>query len=133
MLDLVFLVFLLITLFFAFRGAYKETLCNIAMVVGILAAVIGFVVMFLRSPFGNSIPVFLRVFELVFAFSLRFITRHIVKLYDDRIAENERKIQETLSRYTREAPDAKPPVYDDNNFDDPELRFGKGGYTDNKL
>lgn len=133
MLDLVFLVFLLITLFFAFRGVYKETFCNIAAVVGILAAVIGFLVMFLRSPSGNPIPVFLRVIELVFAFSLRFIARHIVKLYDDKIAENERKIQETLSRYTREAPDAKPPVYDDNNFDDPELRFGKGGYTDNKL
>lgn len=133
MLDLLFLIFLVITLIYAFRGVYKETLCNIATVVGTLAAVIGFVVMFLQSSSGNPIPIFLRVIELVFAFTLRFIARHFVKLYDDQIAENERKINETLSRYTREDPNAKPPVYNDSNFDDPELRFGKGGYTDNKL
>lgn len=133
MLDLVFLVFLLITLFYALRGTYKETFCNIAAVVGILAAVIGFAVMFFQNSSDDPVPVFLRIIELVFAFSLRFIARHLVKLHDDKIAEEERMVQKTMSRYTRESADAKPPVYDDNNFDDPELRFGKGGYTDNKL
>lgn len=132
MLDLVFLVFLLITLFFALRGVYKETICNIATVVGILAAIIGFVVMFLQSSSNDPTPVFLRVIELVFAFALRFIARHFVKLYNDKNAENERKLNESISRYTREDPNAKT-VYNDDNFDDPEIRFGKGGYTDSKL
>ena len=133
MLDLRFLIFLLITLFFALRGVYKETICNIATVVGILAAIIGFVIMFFQSSFYDSIPVFLRGIELIFAFTLRYIARHFVKLYNDKIAEEERKTQESISRYTREDQNAKPPVYNDNNFDDPELRFGKGGYTDNEL
>lgn len=133
MLDLFFLVFLLITLFFALRGVYKETLCNIATVVGILAAIIGFVVMFMQSPSNDPTPVFLRVIELVFAFMLRFISRHFVKLYNDKIDEEQRKINESISRYTRDDQNAKPPVYNDNNFDDPELRFGKGGYTEPKL
>jgi len=133
MLDLVFLVFLLLTLFFSFRGVYKETLCNIATVVGILAAVTGFVVMFLKSPSDNFLPVFLRIFELVFAFSLRFIARHFVKLYNDKIEENERKLKETMSSYSRSSPDSQAPVYTDENFDDPELRFGKGGFTDPKI
>ena len=133
MLDLVFLVFLVITLFFALRGVYKETLCNIATVVGILAAIIGFVVMFLKSPSNDPTPVFLRVIELVFAFTLRFISRHFVKLYNDKLDEEQRKINESISRYTRDDQNAKPPVYNDNNFDDPELRFGKGGYTEPKL
>lgn len=132
MLDLVFLVFLLITLFFALRGVYKEAICNIATVVGILAAIIGFVVMFLQSSSNDPTPVFLRAVELVFAFALRFIARHFVKLYNDKIAENERKLNESISRYTREDPNAKA-VYNDDNFDDPEIRFGKGGYTDTKL
>lgn len=132
MLDLVFLIFLVITLFFALRGVYKETICNIATVVGILAAIIGFVVMFLQSSSNDPTPVFLRVIELVFAFALRFIARHFVKLYNDKIAENERKLNESISRYTREDPNAKD-VYNDDNFDDPEIRFGKGGYTDSKL
>ena len=133
MLDLVFLVFLLITLFFALRGVYKETICNIATVVGILAAIIGFAVMFLKSPSNDPTPVFLRAIELVFAFALRFIARHFVKLYNDKIEEEQRKINESVSRYTREDPNAKPPIYNDDNFDDPELRFGKGGYTEPKL
>lgn len=133
MLDLVFLIFLVITLFFALRGVYKETLCNIATVVGILAAIIGFVVMFLQSSSNDPTPVFLRVIELVFAFTLRFISRHFVKLYNDKIDEEQRKINESISRYTRGDQNAKPPVYNDNNFDDPELRFGKGGYTEPKL
>lgn len=123
----------MITLFFALRGVYKETLCNIATVVGILAAIIGFVVMFLKSPSNDPTPVFLRVIELVFAFTLRFISRHFVKLYNDKIDEEQRKINESISRYTRDDQNAKPPVYNDNNFDDPELRFGKGGYTEPKL
>ena len=102
MIDLVFLVFLLITLFFALRGVYKETLCNIATVVGILAAIIGFAVMFLKSPSNDPTPVFLRAIELVFAFALRFIARHFVKLYNDKIEEEQRKINESVSRYTRE-------------------------------
>lgn len=132
MLDLVFLVFLVITLFFALRGVYKETLCNIATVVGILAAVIGFVVMFLQSSSNDPAPVFLRGIEMIFAFSLRFIARHFVKLYNDKVEEEERKTNESISRYTREDPNAKA-VYNDDNFDDPEIRFGKGGYTEKKL
>ncbi len=133
MLDLVFLICLAATLLYALRGAYKETLCSVATVVGILAAVIGFVIMFLRSSSGNVLAAFLRILEFVFAFGLRFIARHFVKLYNDKIEEENRKIRETMSRYTRDDPHVQGPVYNDSNFDDPELRFGKGGYTDKNL
>lgn len=133
MLDLVFLVCLVAALLYAMRGVYKETLCSVATVVGILAAVIGFVIMFLRSSSGDVLAAFLRILELVFAFSLRFIARHFVKLYNDRIEEENLKIRETMSRYTRDDPHVQGPVYTESNFDDPDLRFGKGGYTDNRF
>ena len=128
MLDLVFLVLLIYVCFKAERGEYKETACNVALVIGILAGVVGAAVGIAR---GQGTFVFLNIIVMLMAFGLRFAARHLVKLYiDKQVAETERLERE---QYLRSRGDEHTVYGDDTDFDDEELRFGKGGYTDPKL
>lgn len=128
MLSLVFLALMLTVLIFAFRGEFKETLCTAATVVGIIAALVGLVSGFLTKGAGAA-PL-LNIAVLVFAALLRKTALQFVKLYDDKRREEREKLEAAISRYSRETDQKLDPVYNEDNFDDPELRFGKGGYTD---
>lgn len=131
MLDIVFLALLVVVIYHAMRGKLKETLCDIATVVGIVAAIVGLITAFFQVSSANKAPLFLNIFVLLFAVLLKKTARQFVKLYDDKQREETEKRTAMLSRYTRE--EVSDPVYTDDTFDDPELRFGKGGYTDNDL
>ena len=133
MLDLIFLVLLVIVIIRAMNGIFHEALCNAATVVGIIAAIVGFVTAFFQTVSSNRAPLFLNIFVLLFAVLLRKIARQFVKLYDDKQRMIAEQREAEVSRYTREDEKKRPPVYTDETFDDPELRFGKGGYTDNDL
>lgn len=133
MLDLIFLVLLIIVIINSMNGVFLDTLCNVATVVGIIAAIVGLVTAFLQTKSSDIAPLFLNLFVLLFAVLLRKISRQLVKLYDDKQRMIAEQREAEVSRYTREDEKKRPPVYTDETFDDPELRFGKGGYTDNDL
>ena len=133
MLDLIFLALLIIVIVKSMNGVFLDTLCNIATVVGIIAAIVGLVTAFFQSASSDSAPLFLNIFVLLFAVLLRKIAQQFVKLYEDKQRMLAEQREAEVSRYTREDEKKRPPVYTDETFDDPELRFGKGGYTDNDL
>ncbi|MCM1165213.1 MAG: hypothetical protein NC299_06435 [Lachnospiraceae bacterium] len=128
MLDLVFLALMLTVLIFAFRGEFKETLCTVATVVGIVAAIVGLVSGFLKKGAGAA-PL-LNIAVLIIAALLRMAALQFVKLHEDKEREEREKLEAAVSRYSRDTDKKLDPVYTEENFDDPELRFGKGGYTD---
>lgn len=133
MLDLVFLVLMLIVLINALHGKFKETLCSAAMVVGIIAAIIGLITAFIQNKSYDGVPITLNLFVLVFSVLLPKMAQRFVKLYEDKERANTEKQIKLWKRYSRDIDEDIPPVYTDDDFDDPELRFGKGGYTDNNL
>ena len=133
MLDLVFLVLMLIVMINAVRGKFLETVCNVATVVGIIAALIGLISAFIRGKSYNPAPFVLNIILLLIAVSLRRFAMLFVKQHEEKVREEEAKMLAIATRYSRDSAEGKPPVYTDESFDDPELRFGKGGYTDNDL
>ena len=133
MLDLVFLVLMLIVMINAIRGEFKETVCNVATVVGIIAAIIGLITAFVQVKASNTAPLVLNLIVLLFAVLLRKFAQQFVKLYEEKERVREEKRLAISTRYSRDIDKDLPPVYTEENFDDPEVRFGKGGYTDNNL
>lgn len=122
---------MVLVIYKAMHGVLAETLCNFAIVVGIISALIGIV----SSILGNAglDKLLLNIFVLIFAACLKLIARQFVKLYKDKEAQEAEKRRAEFERHTRAESDAVSTVYNDDNFDDPEIRFGKGGYTDTKL
>lgn len=130
MLDLAFLVIGIYVFIKANNGEYKETACNIALVVGILAGLTGCIVAISK---WDGVFATLNMIVMLMAFGLRFMARHLVKLYHDRELEREEALQREIYLHSRFDNLNQKPVYTDDTFDDEELRFGKGGYTDPKL
>ncbi len=124
---LVFLVVFIITLTKAVRGNYSETLCNVACALGIVSSIAGLAVGFFTDM--PDVVAILYIGIMIFSFFIKRIARQFDNLYRrqleeelDRIAQEERR-----NAYKNE----KPPVYTDDTFDDPNLRFN-GEYTDVK-
>lgn len=129
MLDLAFLILLIYVIVNANKGIYKETACKAGMVVGLIAAVVGCMVAIAKGDFKFAL---LNLIVAGMSFGLPFAARHLVKLDLDRqVEEFERYEKERQMREWKN--DRILSGYDDDNFDDEELRFGKGGYTDPKL
>ena len=133
MLDLVFLVLMLIVMINALRGEFKETVCNVATVVGIIASIIGLITAFVQVKASNTAPLVLNLIVLLFAVLLRRFAQLFVKQYEEKERAREEKRLAIATRYLRDTDKDLPSVYTEENFDDPEIRFGKGGYTDNDL
>lgn len=127
MLDIAFLVLMIYIYVKATKGEYKETACNIALVIGILAGVVGCVIAITRNDFKF---LFLNIIVMLMGFALRFVARHVVKLYNDKQAQLTAEYERDMQRRSRFNTD---PVYSDDDFDDEEKRFGKGGWTDNDM
>lgn len=132
MLNLIFLILMVIVLYKAMHGDLADTLCNFAIAVGVIGALIGIVSVIL-SKSATSAALFLNIFVLIFAACLKLIARQFVKLHNDKEERAAEQLRAEFQRYVRTEADAVPTVYNDDNFDDPEIRFGKGGYTDPKL
>ncbi len=98
MLDLVFLVLMIITLVKAIKGDYSELLCNISLVVGILAGIFGIISAF----FGNISESFsmgmLNILVIIIAFALRPAAKHFAQLYQNKLDEQQRLIEEEIER-----------------------------------
>lgn len=130
MLDLAFLAVAVFAIYKANKGEYNETACNIAMVVGIIAGVFGCVVGITK---GQGMFVFLNVIVICGSFGLRFAAKHLAKLYVDKIAAETEAWEKEARDHARFSDPDKKPVYTDDTFDDEELRFGKGGFTDQTI
>lgn len=132
MLNVVFLILMVIVIYKAMHGELADTLCNFAIAVGVIGALIG-IVSAILSKSAASAALFLNIFMLIFAACLKLIARQFVKLYNDQEEREAERRHAEFERYVRTETNAVPTVYNDDNFDDPEIRFGKGGYTDDKL
>lgn len=131
MLNIVFLILMIIVIYKAIHGELAETLCNFSMVVGVICAAIGIVVAVLGKS-HNPAMLILNIAVLVYSVCLKKVARHFVRLYEDKVAREEEMLRADMERYVRTEANAVPIIYNDDNFDDPELRFGSGGYTENK-
>lgn len=129
MLDLTFLALMIYVCVKANKGEYKETACNAALVVGILAGLVGCVIAITKDDFKF---LFLNIIVMLMSFALRFVARHFVKLYTDKQAELTAEYERDIRLHSRFS-DKIATGYTDDNFDDKELRFGKGGWSDNDL
>lgn len=125
-----FLVLLIYVCVKADKGEYKETACNIAMVSGILAGIIGCTYSIAKN---DGIFVFLNIIVMAMAFAVKFVAKLLAKLYLDKQAALFEEYERDRYLHSSFDDENKKPVYTEDNFDDEELRFGKGGYTDPKF
>ncbi len=98
MLDLVFLALMVITLVKAIKGNYNELLCNISLVIGVLAGTLGIISAFfgdINQPFLMGI---LNVLVIVIAFFLRPAAQHFAQLYQNKLDEQQRLIEKEIER-----------------------------------
>lgn len=123
MLDLIFLILMIVIIFKANKGEVNETMCGVALVIGILAGILGLV----QAFFLNNGPIWiLNLAVMLIAFFLKRIAKHFAGLYNEKMDEITRigeKYRKTQERYPQ---DDEKPVYTDDNFDDPNIRFGGG-------
>lgn len=122
MLDLVFLILMIVIIVKANRGEVNDTLCNVALVIGVLAGILGLVQAFFLK--GSSIWG-LNLLVMLFAFVLKRVAEHFAKLYNKKIEEIEEEYRKAQERHSRDFDNDKT-VYTDDNFDDPNIRFGGG-------
>lgn len=120
MLDLIFAVLMVVVIIKANNGEVNYVLCNVALVVGVLAGILGLVQAFFLE--GSSFWI-LNILVMLFAFILKRVAEHFAKLHNQKIEEIEEEYRKVRERYSR---DSDKTVYTDENFDDPNIRFGGG-------
>ncbi len=96
MLDLVFLALMIITLVKAIKGDYNELLCNISLVVGILAGILGIISAFFGDVSESFLMGLLNILVIVIAFVLRPVAQHFAQLYQNKLDEQRRLIEEEI-------------------------------------
>ena len=124
MLDLIFLVLFIVVIVRANKGMVNETLCNVALVFGVLAGAAGLIQAFFIN--GSSVPWELNIVIIIMAFVLKRAAYYLAKLFRDREDEDLRQYQKSTERLSRYNDKDKPSV----NFDDPNVRFGGGDGSD---
>ena len=120
MLDLIFLILFIIIIVRANKGMVSGTLCNTALVIGVLAGIIGLIQAFFAE--GGDYFWVLNIIVILIACALKRVAYHFAKLYRDREDEIERQYREAAKRYSRFDYENKASV----DFDDPNVRFGGG-------
>lgn len=129
MLDLAFLIIMIYVIYHANKGVYKETACNAGVVVGLLAAFVGALLAMTKGDFKFAL---LNLIVALMAFALPYAARHLAKLYLDKQVEILEQYEKERQMRSRSS-DKILTGYGDDDFDDEELRFGKGGFTDPKM
>ena len=120
MLDLIFLVLFIIIIVKANKGIVNDTLCNVALVIGVLAGIAGLVQAFFIKGSGNFW--IMNIIVMLIAFALKRAAQYLAKLYRDREDELARRYRKATERISR---------FDENkqasiDYDDPNVRFGGG-------
>lgn len=90
MLDLVFLVLMIAVLLKSLKGDFNLTLCSVATVVGVIAAIVGIITAFFSNEANSYGLGFLNILVLIIAFLLKPAAKHFAKLYQNKIDEETR-------------------------------------------
>lgn len=122
MLDLIFFVLMIIVINKANKGEVNDTLCNVALVIGVLAGILGLVQEFFLKE--SSVWI-LDIVVMLFALVLKRVAMHFAKLHNQKIEEIEEEYRKAQERHVRDFDNSRT-VYTDDNFDDPNIRFGGG-------
>lgn len=126
MLDLIFLVLMIIVLVQANNGKVNAILCDVALVIGIFAGVIGLInAFFIR---GQSLFWTLNIVIMLMGLFLRKVACRFADLHDQRINEYQEKYREWKKYHSH---DNSNEMYSDIDYDDPEVRFN-GSFNENK-
>ncbi len=120
MLDLIFVVLMIVIIVKANNGEVNDTLCNVALVIGVLAGILG-VVQTIFSSNGNSLWG-LNILVMLFAFALKRVAQHFAKLHNDKIAQIEEEYRKANIHHARD----NDPNSGSVNYNDPNVRFGGG-------
>ncbi len=120
MLDLIFAVLMIVIIVKANNGEVNDTLCNVALVIGSLAGILGLVRAFFIE--GDDVFWILNIIVMLFAFVLKRIAQHFAKLHNDKIAQFEEDYRKAAVHHARD----KDPNSGIVNYDDPNVRFGGG-------
>ena len=121
MLDLIFLILFIIIIVKANKGEVNEIMCNVALVIGVLAGILGLVQAFFIK--GDNILWILNIIVMLIAVVLKRAAYHFAKLYRDRIDELDRRYRQSMERDSRLDDEHKAST----DFDDPNVRFGGNG------
>ena len=127
MLDLIFLVLFLIIIIRSLSGHYNETLCNVAMVIGILAAIVGIFSNIFANLNNSNKMVFLNILVLGIAIGQRFVARYFARLYNEKVEQSRRNLEKDIEMHSRKR-DGSDYQIAEADFDNEEIRFGKGGF-----
>lgn len=124
MLDLIFLILFIIIFVKANKGVVNETLCNTAMVIGVLAGILGLVQAFFIK--GDNKLWILNIIVMLIAFFIKRAAYRFAKLYTDKMDELDRRYRKAMERPSRLDNEHKAST----DFDDPNVRFGGGSGSD---
>lgn len=125
MLDLIFLVLMIIVIVQANNGKVNDTLCDVALVIGILAGIFGLVQAFFAKNSGFWI---LNIIVMLMAFVLKRVAQQFAKLHNQKIEAIQEEYRKGVERRKRHHGESE---YINTDFDDPNVRFS-GPFNENK-
>lgn len=128
MLDLAFLILFVIIIMRSLKGYYNEALSDIAIVVGVLAGFLGIFISGMENLSGSNKMIFLNVIVIISAVGQRFAARYFVKLYNEKIEQSRQNLEKEIEMRSRKR-DGSDYRIAEADFDNEEIRFGKGGLT----
>lgn len=126
MLDLIFCVLMIIIIVKANDGKVSDTLCNVALVIGFLAGILGLVQAFFIR--GESFFWLLNIIVMLMAFALKKIAKRFAELHDRKV---EAYLKESRKRAEKRHLNRGDIEYVNTDFDDPDVRFS-GPFNENK-
>lgn len=130
MLDLIFCALMIIIVVKAnTKGEVNDTMCNVALVIGILAGIFGLVQAFFI--YGKNNLWILNIIVMLMAFFLKRVAQHFAKLHNQKIEEIQAEYLKGIERRRRHLGESE---YINTDFDDPNVRFsgGDGGAWNGK-
>lgn len=128
MLDLAFLILFIIVIMRSLRGHFDEMLSNIAIVVGVLAGFLGIFVNGMVNLASSNKMILLNVIVVIVAIGQRYAAQHLAKMYNDKIEQSRQALEKDIELHSRKR-DGSAYQIAEADFDNEEIRFGKGGLT----
>lgn len=125
MLDLIFLVLFIIAILRSLKGQYDEKFCVITTIIGIVAAFTGIIICGIS---GDKNMIYMNFLVLIIAIAQRYAARHLAKMYNDKIEQSRQDLEKDIELHSRKR-DGSDYQIADADFDNEEIRFGKGGLT----
>lgn len=128
MLDLAFLILFIIIIARSLRGKFDNLLSDVAIVVGVLAGILGIFINGMENLANSNKMIFLNVIVIIIAIGQRYAARHLAKMYNDKIEQSQQALEKDIELHSRKR-DGSDYQIAEADFDNEEIRFGKGGFT----